>query len=374
MDKYYLLTRAIIVSVILFFAYTNITTLTFFFDFFTFKNIAYGEIAMLPKIQNLSNLDTQITKKSNISFVGDVMLARHVEYLMIKNGREYPYKSLNFSDKEETFYVGNFEGSIPIEHKKTPNFNFNFSVSEIYLEPLKNIGFSHFSLANNHALDFGREGLENSKSTLSSVGLVSFGNPSAISTSSVEFIDLEKIKVALIAVNAIGSSVTSDQINEILTFADNNSDFQVVYIHWGNEYELSQSEHQRKLATKFVKAGTDLILGHHPHVTQGIEKIDDALVFYSLGNFIFDQYFSNDVREGLMVTLFTNNGINLSISGITSNHSLAQPKLMTEYEQDVFIESLADRSSKELRDEIISKRFTLNIPLATSSESVIMAE
>lgn len=374
MDKYFLITKTFIVFVILFFAYTNITTFTFLLHNNTLKNIAYGEIATLPKVSNLPDSDLNVPLKSRISFVGDVMLARHVEYLMIKNGQDYPYRLMNFSDKEKTFYVGNFEGSVPVTHIKTPNYNFNFSVNKIYLEALKNTGFSHFSLANNHAFDFGKDGFENSKSALSLVGLVPFGNPLEVSTTSVEFIELENKRIALIAVNTIEKTVASEEINYLLAYANSNSDLQIVYIHWGNEYELTQSKKQRMLATKFVKAGADLILGHHPHVTQGIEKIDDALVFYSLGNFIFDQYFSSAVQQGLMVTISDADNVELTISGITSKYGLAQPKLMSEFEEDIFMESLADRSSKELKDEILSKRFTLSVPLATSSETVIMAE
>lgn len=374
MQKFYLLLKTFIVCVVLFFAYNNISTSFGFFADNVFKNISYGEISTVKVDKNFQNSDVKKTYKSQISFVGDVMLARHVEYLLQKNGDDYPYRLFSLPNSSETFLVGNFEGSVPVKHIKTPNYNFNFSVNKIYLKALGNAGFTHFSFANNHALDFDREGYENSKTTLGLSGLIPFGDPSQISTTSVEFIELSRIKVALIAVNTIGNIVTSEEINNLFTYANKNSDLQIVYIHWGNEYELKQSEQQRKLATKFVRAGADLIIGHHPHVTQGIEKIDNTLVFYSLGNFIFDQYFSPAVRQGLMVSISATSSVQLSIKGITSMYGLAQPKIMSNYEQNIFMKALADRSSKKLRGKILSQKFTLDIPLATSSETAIMTE
>ena len=374
MDKYFLLPKTFIVFVILFFAYDNITASSIFLTQNTDRNIVYGEIKTIPIVSDLINSEVEIPSKSQISFVGDVMLARHVEYLMMQNGTEYPYKLMNFFDKEKTFYVGNFEGSIPVKHTKTPNYNFNFSVDKTYLGGLKNAGFTHFSLANNHSYDFNKEGFDNSKLALNFEDLTPFGNPSSLSSTSVEFIELQGIKVAIIAVNTIGTTVTSDQINEVMEYANMNSNMQIIYVHWGNEYELNQSEQQRKLATKFVRAGADLIIGHHPHVTQGVEKIDNTLVFYSLGNFIFDQYFSSAVQQGLMVTISVTDNMELTISGITSKYGLAQPKIMSNNEQNIFMTALADRSSKKLRGEILSQKFTLDIPLATSSETAIMTE
>ena len=76
----------------------------------------------------------------------------------------------------------------------------------------------------------------------------------------------------------------------------------VVYAHWGREYELIQSESQQKIAHNFIDSGADLIIGSHPHVVQPIEIYKNKAIFYSLGNFVFDQYFSEDVKNELIVT------------------------------------------------------------------------
>ena len=111
----------------------------------------YGEIKSSDGTEE--NVIEKEKLKTQINFVGDVMLGRHVEYLMSQHGSDYPYRFIDFLDPENSYTVGNFEASIPINHVKTPNFNFNFSVNPWYLGELNKAGFTHLSLANNHVND-----------------------------------------------------------------------------------------------------------------------------------------------------------------------------------------------------------------------------
>ncbi|MDQ5951053.1 MAG: hypothetical protein QG639_330, partial [Patescibacteria group bacterium] len=77
-------------------------------------------------------------------------------------------------------------------------------------------------------------------------------------------------------------------------------DYLIVYTHWGNEY-VQENQVLIDLAHRFVDAGADLIIGSHPHVITGHETYKDAHIYYSLGNFIFDQYFDAEVKKGLVV-------------------------------------------------------------------------
>ena len=79
------------------------------------------------------------------------------------------------------------------------------------------------------------------------------------------------------------------------------SDLVIVSFHWGQEYQTKSNAHQQKIAAAAVKAGADLIVGHHPHVAQEIDKIQGVTVAYSLGNFIFDQNFSPETKTGLIL-------------------------------------------------------------------------
>ena len=331
---------------------------------------SYGDFS---NVEDEIKKDIETDKKNKINFVGDVMLARHVEYLIEKNNVNYPYSYLNFLDKDNSYTVGNFEGSIPKEHKKTPNFNFSFSINPKYISSLQLAGFTHMSLANNHSFDYGIEGYLNSIKILESNNIKSFGNPINFSTSSISILDLPNYKIAIISISDVFKTPSDKDLKSVLTQAGLESDFQIIYIHWGEEYSLVNSRKQKELAQKLVDLGADLIIGHHPHVVQNVEKINNTLVFYSLGNFIFDQYFDNEVMDGLMVSLIDSNGLNLEITPITSRHSKAQPQMMNDQESVDFIDLLSKRSEKELGDLFKKQRIVLINQLATSTETARMA-
>jgi poly-gamma-glutamate synthesis protein (capsule biosynthesis protein) len=79
-------------------------------------------------------------------------------------------------------------------------------------------------------------------------------------------------------------------------------DYLVIYPHWGTEYATSPNKKQIQLAHSWIDAGADAIVGHHPHVVQTVEIYKDKYIFYSLGNFIFDQYFSFNTTHGIGVS------------------------------------------------------------------------
>jgi len=116
--------------------------------------------------------------------------------------------------------------------------------------------------------------------------------------------------------------------------------FLIISIHWGEEY-------------KIIEAGADLMIGHHPHVVQNIEKYQGKLIFYSLGNFIFDQYFSPDTQQGLAVGLeIYPDRLVCQLFPIQIN--LSQPVLMEWDTASEFLIQLANCSDVNLVDEIES--------------------
>lgn len=334
------------------------------------QNVTYGDFTTINQ-----TTEDNVIKKDTIYFVGDVMLGRHVEELINLYGISYPFQNITFPKLENSYVVGNFESSISKHHTKTPDFHFQFSTNPKYIIALKNIGFTHLSLANNHAFDYGIEGYKNAKTTLENDNIKSFGHPAQIATSSVTFIELKNHKIAIIGIHNLFMKPTPEDIKNIFSWSSRNSDFQIAFVHWGTEYSLNQSQSQREFAKELVEAGADLVIGHHPHVVQGIEEIENSLVFYSLGNFIFDQYFSKDVREGLVLALHDNeSGIDIELLPISSSHSLSQPSFMTKDETSDFLTSLTQRSQENLNSAIKNQKIALINRLATSTETVIMTE
>jgi poly-gamma-glutamate synthesis protein (capsule biosynthesis protein) len=271
-----------------------------------------------------------------VMFTGDIMLGRNVEKLSAEFGSAYPYLQLPPS-ATHTALVGNFESSIPQKHVPAPNGTFAFSVHTKYLPSLKTYGFDYVSLANNHSYDYGVEGFTHAKQSLTSAGMRPFGDQKNQASSTIEYVTLDNTIIALIGLYAVYGRPTDTDLKVLVDRALLQSELQFVYVHWGDEYELIHNLFQQNLARDMIDLGVDAVIGHHPHVVQDIELYKGAPIFYSLGNFIFDQYFSQDVQTGLMVTFSEGKTENkFSLAGITSIGTKSQPRMMSEKEQSVF--------------------------------------
>jgi len=343
--------------------------------------IAFGEIsptdtsiAVFPKHMAQQALSVKGDEPTNdLVFVGDVLLARNVESLMTKNGSDYPYRGIDFSTLAlQPFVVGNFEAVVPEVHQPTKIFKLNFSVDKQYLSAVKSAGFSAFSLANNHSHDFGLPGLANTKKELTANELAFFGNPDTLDSNSVTLVTVDKQRVAVIAIHAIEQLIDEQALSEVFEYANEKSEIQIIFIHWGIEYSQKHSTLQRKAAEQLVSAGADLIIGHHPHVVQDVDLINGVPIFYSLGNYIFDQYFTAAVQQGLILTLNLTDGPFIFLTPVTSEGSLSQPQFMTPAKQAAFLRDLARRSDEKLFDDIKAGSIPLNIRVATSSKIAMM--
>lgn len=317
-------------------------------------------ILLSPRLHN-EFTETTITAKPSftIRFFGDVMLGRHVETLLRQYGEGYvldKWPDDNFSD----YNVINFESAMTYPHRQTANYTFRFATNPRHLSVLEKLQVTHASLANNHALDFGDLGYQLVRESFAKRSIEPFGHPTIISTStSLAFIEQSEVRVALIGIHTLYNNPSDEELISVFSYVNDNSDYQVVYIHWGEEYALESNNAQRKLAQKLVNLGADVVIGHHPHVTQEIEMIDGVPVFYSLGNFIFDQYFSPAVMDGLVVDMILDETLTFKLLPITSRDSQSQPRLMTDLGKTHFLEALADRSDVNLKKMILVGKIEL---------------
>lgn len=346
------------------------------------KNFEYGNLKDRVKekvvyvssvIQGTQYSSVQKTKHDSIVFVGDVMLGRNVEVLMDMKGLSYPYLGLDLPTLgQNAAVVGNFESSMAVQHVMTPAYQMRFSVRADTLPALKDAGFSHLSLANNHSLDYGIEGYRSATTQLLEHALISFGHGTVLDEQSISYIDSPRGIIALVGINASGAIPKKSDINSALSVADKKSDIQIVYIHWGIEYDLLHNKTQKLLAKELVEAGADLIIGHHPHVVQDVDIIDGVIVFYSLGNYIFDQYFSEDVKEGLVLSLELGDEAGIYLVPVESKNPLSQPTLMNPGDHALFLKNLAKRSNPSLKSTIEKGYVPLGGTVATSSKMAIM--
>lgn len=252
-----------------------------------------------------------------LTFVGDIMFDR---YVRDQQGPGYQYvlapallKHLRNTDG----VVGNLEGPITdfssvFTYDQTSPDHYRFTFDPVVATVLKQANFIALSIGNNHITNFGNEGVQQTRSYLQQAGIASFGDPNEAAHTVI--ITINEIKLGFVAYNyadAIPLAVTLKNITNLA----NQVDQVIVLPHWGTEYETMANPSQINLAKQFAGAGADLIIGSHPHVVQNNEKIDNAITYYSLGNFIFDQYFSPGVRCGLVTTFeFTKKSIWLTES------------------------------------------------------------
>jgi len=266
-------------------------------------------ILYIKNSYNIYELKLKETKNEEIKilFVGDIMFDRGIRYFADKNGgNEFILQRIKNVLLNNDLVVANLEG--PITDEKSISLgtipgsknNYFFTFDKSIAKTLFNHNIRLVGLNNNHILNFGREGLESTKKYLDQATIKYFGAPDEERSI---IIDLKGLKIAFVAYNEftqnynVEKAETIEEIKNIKKYVD----FVVVFCHWGTEYKLIANELQISLAHEFIDTGASLIIGAHPHVVQQKEDYNEKRIYYSLGNFVFDQYFSEDVRKGMGV-------------------------------------------------------------------------
>lgn len=247
--------------------------------------------------------DTAVT---TFTFAGDVMLGREIGYQFQNNN----FRDL-FTNLGNRVFWGtdiawlNVEGPISdrqITQDRTPD-DLIFLFSREAVAALEYLQITTAGLANNHTANQGRAGLETTRQLLDAAKIDWVGDPSGVNESSVKRYSRGGNEVSLIAVNVFDGDLTG--LTELIESEHAAGQFVIVMPHWGNEYQTTHSSRQEQLATEWVNAGADLIIGMHPHVVQDVQVLTAmdgrrGLVLYSLGNFVFDQTFSAETQQGLI--------------------------------------------------------------------------
>ncbi len=316
--------------------------------------------------------EVQLPKR--IIFLGDVFLGRRVEQLLDSNGAAYVYARVPAFSTATEYVVANFEASAPRVHLPTPEMRFRFSVDQMHLEGLSAFGVTHVSLGNNHSYDAGSVGYHETREALSREGIVPFGDQ-VVSTTTETLLFLEGQEVVIFGLYAVNTAPDYNLLRSRLS-AYATDTYSVAYIHWGTEYVPVHTAAVEDTARQLVDLGFDLIVGHHPHVVQDIDLIAGVPVVYSLGNFIFDQYFSAPVQEGLALALSVSaTSTELTLLPHTSLDARSQPRYLQGEEKQVFLDALAVRSSAMLQPAIQGGRLLLpRTAVANISQSTSIAE
>lgn len=163
-----------------------------------------------------------------------------------------------------------------------------------HTEGLLEIGTDVASLANNHAGNYGPEGIRETVSHLADRGIAvtGRGEPALLTRSGTTY--------AFLAYNDIGARIDDMQVAADIRNAKQNADAVIVSFHWGTEYVRMPTTRQRHLAHLAIDSGAELVVGNHPHWYQPVEIYRDRVIVYAHGNFVFDQMWSKETTLGVI--------------------------------------------------------------------------
>lgn len=242
---------------------------------------------------------------ARLSFVGDILPSNMPYTECIGN-----YDKIDITIIDETYdkpdiFFANLESPILFES----NNNIPFSGNPKIINLFKKVGLNIVSISNNHILEYGEKGFNETIKILREQNIKVVGIQED-NTSNIEFFNIKNQLIAFAGFNSIHDLINPSLYAELNIYSIDqalqkmrniNATFKIFSIHWGNEYMKFPNPDQIKFAKYAIENGCDLIIGHHPHIIQKIERMNNKYIFYSLGNAFFDFLFCNNVKKGLRV-------------------------------------------------------------------------
>ncbi|WP_372635887.1 CapA family protein [Cohnella sp.] len=251
-----------------------------------------------------------------LALVGDILPAARVLELMKINGYDYPFRESKALLQAADIAAGNLEAPITVRGTPAEDKQYVFRGTVEALEAVKDAGFDFLSLANNHTLDYGWQGLSDTMDALDDAGLKHAGSGNDDKEAfEPSYIEVKGMSVAFVSVTrvvpvvewkadknrpGVAEAYSPDRAAAAIKEAKKNADLVVVMVHWGKERNDRPVAHQTDLAHRFVDAGADLVIGSHPHVLQGFESYKGKWIAYSLGNFVFSTTSVRSSETGIL--------------------------------------------------------------------------
>ncbi len=300
---------------------------------------------------------------------GDVMLANWIQRHLTEQGPDYPFKHLNTLLARADVVFANLEAPFGTGGTPFPK-QFNFRVPPRYAETLRAGNINLVSIANNHIMDYGAGVLQETQRVLQSRGIVFAGAGNNLEQArQLAVITVDSFRIGLLAYNLtfpqeFWASDTSagtcfpyeEFVFDDIQQAHQQVDFLIVSCHWGQELRDTPKPYQIRFAHQVIRKGADVVLGHHPHVVQGIEVYRGKVIAYSLGNFIFSSY-SKTVKHSMLLefNITSRNQYSMTIHPIHVDNILVefQPRLLTGESRTAFFQYLAEISRELNNGEVV---------------------
>lgn len=234
--------------------------------------------------------------QTTILIVGDVMLGRSVNLGSIKRQDfTWPFQLVGDRLRQADLTLGNLESPFAADCPLLDS-GFKFCADAQAISGLTFAGFDVLSLANNHATNFGQEGIDFTKQLLTEAGI------SVIGLNDPAIIEKNGLKFGFLSYNDL-DNLNKDQLIQDLQVLEPMVNLTLIMFHWGSEYVETANSRQVELAHIAIDNGADFVVGAHPHWIQNSEQYRGKTIYYSLGNFVFDQEWSSETKRGLAILL-----------------------------------------------------------------------
>ena len=256
-------------------------------------------------VASMISLSAQAADSLDIVLTGDILLDRGVRRVIEHHGVDHLFsEGVDSVFRSAQVVVGNLE--CPATKIQAPVFKqFIFRAEPEWLYALKQHGITHLNLDNNHSIDQGREGLLDTRQNILHAGMIPIGAGKTMEEAStpvlladeprkVWFVPSLRLALENFAYLPEKPSVSQEPMDSLLNRihqlrqADSTAVI-IVSLHWGGEHTLTPVSLQRHEAHLLVMAGADVLVCHHTHTLQTIEDFHGHQIYYSIGNFIFDQ-------------------------------------------------------------------------------------
>ena len=287
-------------------------------------NLKKSQVVELNQVQAEKQYiasENKIPQKIVISMAGDVLLASGVGHAIALHGSDYPWRETSELLRNSDIAIANLECPVGRGGNSEPNKEFTFRAAPETLSGAVNAGVDIFTLANNHVLDFGRAAFAETLLNLEINGIKYTGAGISVEEAwRPALVESNGYKVAVLAFSrvipgghwvagknwpGVADGFDLKMIAGNIKDAERVADETIVSVHWGNELDDFPDQREIDLAHMMVEAGADIVIGHHPHVLQGIEIYRGKIIAYSLGNFIFTPG-SPKAREGAILQVISN--------------------------------------------------------------------
>lgn len=262
-------------------------------------------ISTVLAVSLMSSVSAQNADTLNILFTGDILLDRGVRQVIEHHGVDHLFSDgIDSVFRSAQLVVGNLE--CPATKIEAPVFKrFIFRGEPEWLDTLQRHGYTHLNLANNHSIDQGREGLLDTKRNILAAGMMPIGAGENMNEAVQPVLLAEHPrKVWLVASLRLALEnyaylpdkpcVSQEPMDSLLERVNrlrrtDSTAVIIVSLHWGGEHTLQPVPSQRLEAHQLIRAGADVLICHHTHTLQTIEEFQGKKIYYSIGNFIFDQ-------------------------------------------------------------------------------------